>query len=426
MSSDELSCPNYKALFIVSSTAQAEILATLSRELHDYDISATNISTYFNRSQVERSLTRLNLSHNIIENRSQRGVKQHLEQIRPHIVVVFHDDTPMDRLFVKSANSMRIPTLLIQDGIMGHNQDLLMKGAHGTGKMSYILKYFSIFFASAPKFILRNDVSWKQKVDILRFELVYGAKWRGVYPGFGECLKMAAFGEATKNFWISNGADPKRVVITGNPKFDQVYHSRDDNCRDSVCKKWKIPTHKEIIVLLTQYFVEAKMWSSEQRRSFIIAIANASAKLPNTQLIIKLHPPHENEEDYNEIVKDLPTDPIICKYASLPELLNACNLAITVSSTAALEAMALGKPVVIVNLFDNKGASFYKESGGLYVETEQDILPTIQKALYDPNIGDYMKKSMEKFVYSQAYLQDGLSSNRIADLIRDMISGGLP
>ena len=180
-------------------------------------------------------------------------------------------------------------------------------------------------------------------------------------------------------------------------------------------------TDKEIVLLLTGQFVEGGLWSSEQRREFILAIATAAAALPHARLIIKLHAPQESEQDYDEIIKGLPHPPIVCKYAPLHELLNACSLAMTVSSTAALEAMALGRPVILVNLFNDAGALFYKGSGALFAEKEKDILPAINKALYDSQTRNEMAKSMENFVYQQAHLQDGQASKRIADLIIQMI-----
>lgn len=413
----------YRILFIVSSTAQVEMLCPLLIELHNYDVYAINIIKESRRSEMENSLLNLGICYETIDRYNPSCAKRLLDKIRPDIVIVGHDDTPMDRLFVKSAASMDIPTLLVQDGILGPNKHLLMKEARGIDRIGFCLKFIATSLYRVPRFVNRRDVCLPQKFEILWFELKYGARWNGVYPGFGECLKIAAFGETAKEFWISNGIDPGRVVVTGNPKFDRLYHSNSNNCRENVYKKWNIPTDKNIILLLTQYFVEAKIWNPEQRRLFVHSVANAVAELPNAQLIIKLHPPHEDVEDYNRIVKDLSSHPIICKYAPLADLLHACSLAITTSSTVALEAMALGKPVVIANLFgDGTGASFFKNCGAPFVERAEDILPAMQKILYYPKIRDNMMASMAKFVYQQAYLQDGQASKRIACLIRDLIA----
>lgn len=406
-----------KALFIVSSTAQAEMFKPISEKLPDWNIIAINTDKWYKREEIEAVLERLNFPNKTISSVKSSAIKDILNGEKPDVIVVGHDRCSMDRLFIKCANSMGIPTLLVQDGILAASRVKTRE----TGNLVISLRYFSTLPYRAFSFMLDGNYSWHQKIELGMLSLKIRGK-PGIF-GHGECQKMALFGNAVKKMFISEGIDPKRIVLTGSPKFDQVYYSKDGNSKQLVCEKWDIPADKEIILLLTQYFVEAGIWSSEQRRSFVTAVANAVALIPNTQLIIKLHPPHENEEDYNEIIRNLSIDPIVCKYAPLSELLNACSLAITVSSTAALEAMVLGKPIVIVDLFDIEcGSSFYKGSGSLYVEDELEILPALQKALYDPRTRENMKKSMDEFVHEQAYLQDGRASERISNLIRDMAS----
>ena len=406
-----------KAMFIVSSTAQAEMFKPISEKLSDWNTLAINIDRWHKKKEIDAVLERLKFPYKNISSVKSVAIKSILDCEKPDIIVVGHDRGSIDRLFIKYANSMGIPTLLVQDGILAANRAKIKE----TGSIGVSLRYFLTLPYRAFSFMLYDTLSWHQKIEIGMLCL----KLRGAYGiyGHGDCQKMALFGNAAKEMIISEGCDPKRIVLTGSPKFDSLYYSKNTNSKKLVCEKWNIPQDREIILLLTQYFVEAGVWSSEQRRSFVIAVANAVAALPNAKLIIKLHPPQENETDYNEIVRNLSIDPIVCKYSPLPDLLNACSLAITVSSTAALEAMVLEKPIIIVSLFDNEvGASFFKGSGSLYVENEQDMLSALQKALYDPQTRENMKKSTNKFVNEQAYRQDGLASKRIADLIRDMVS----
>ena len=411
-----------KALFIVDSTAQAEMFKPIAEELSDWDTVAINTDRWNKREEMEKVLQELNFPHKTIAGLKLGNVREIFRKERPDIIVVGHDRNLMDRLFVRYANKMGIPTLLVQDGILAASRDKTRE----TGSFSSSLGYAICLPVKAFRFIMNRDYSWRRKIETALFELRYGTRGKSGIYGHGECVKMALFGDTVKKMFISERIDPERIVVTGNPKFDKVYYSRDSNCKQKVCERWGIPPDKEIILLLTQYFVEAGHWDRKQRRQFTLAVIKAVSTLPDTQLIIKLHPPSENEEDYNEIVKGLIPPPIICKYASLPELLNACSLAITVSSTAALEAMAIGKPVVIVELFNDSGDSFYKESGALFAEREEDISSAMQKALYDPQTREEMAKSMEKFVYQQAYLQDGQASKRIADLIVSMVTGNKP
>jgi UDP-N-acetylglucosamine 2-epimerase len=222
---------------------------------------------------------------------------------------------------------------------------------------------------------------------------------------------------------VSEGISQERVIVTGSPKFDKLFYSKQDSCKDNVCREHDIRPDKDIIILFTEYQVESGEWTPEQRRMFVLAIAEAAARLPDAQLIIKLHPPYEKEEDYNEIIKEITPRPIVCKYANLPQLINACSLAIAFSSTTALESMAAERSVLLVDLF-NEGPSIYQDSGALFANSADQVLPMMQKALYDPQTKAKMKEMNSKFVFDQAFLQDGQASRRIASLIKDMASQG--
>ena len=235
---------------------------------------------------------------------------------------------------------------------------------------------------------------------------------------------MTVFGNVVKRMLVSEGVSQDRIVVTGSPKFDKLFCSKGDNCKEKVCQEHNIRSDQDIIVLFTEYRVESGEWTPEQRRTFVLAIAEAVSRLPDAQLIIKLHPPYEKEEDYNEIVKEITPKPIVCQYANLPQLINACSLAIATSSTTALESMAVERPVLLVDLF-NEGPSIYQGSGALFANTADQILPMMKRAIYDPQTKAKMKELNSKFVFDQAYLQDGQASSRIASLIRDMASRGI-
>jgi hypothetical protein len=126
----------------------------------------------------------------------------------------------------------------------------------------------------------------------------------------------------------------------------------------------------------------------------------------------------EKETDYQEIVKDLTEPPVICQNAPLWELLHACSLAITVLSGAGLEAMAAGKPLVVVNIFGEE-PPFDETSGAIIVHKEDDLLPVLETIFYH-GLSQEKKEAASNFVYQNAYLQDGKAAKRIADLIVKM------
>jgi len=242
--------------------------------------------------------------------------------------------------------------------------------------------------------------------------------FRHKIEGHGGCTKMAVFGSGTKELLVSEGIRPERIVVTGNPKFDYLFSARGRDCKSKVCQRYMIPEDTNIILLLTDYLVEVGEWTSTKRRQFVLAICQAVSRLPQSKLIIKLHPAAEKESDYREIVKDLTESPVICQNVSLWELLHACNLAITVLSGAGLEVMAAGKPLMIVNFF-GEPEPFDETSGATVVRKHEDLLPALEMMLYQ-GLSSEKKEAAREFVHRHAYIQDGKAARRIADLIVKM------
>lgn len=408
---------NHKALFVVSTTTQAEMLKEITEELPYWDNVFINIDKWSGKDEVDRVLTHLNVSHRSIDKVNTSELKNAIKKENPDIIIFGNDNTLIDRLFIKCANSMGIPTLLVQDGFLDWGE--IKKTDDFENKLRCLI--------NIPKktilLIKKKNLSLHQKAEVILSKLVFGKIVGAEIYGHGECTKMAVFGNATKDLFVSEGISPDKIVVTGNPKFDKLFCIKNKNSKKKVCEKWNIPYHEEIILLLTSYFVETGEWSAKQREDFVLAIANATAKLGNSHLMIKIHPPNEQEKDYQQIVHGLKRVPIICKHESLPELLDACSLAIIAfSSTTALEAMALQKPVIIVNLFNNAASSIFEMSGSIFVTREEDIFPAMENTLYNSTIRKGMSAKMGKFVFDQSYLQDGQAAKRIAELIITMVA----
>jgi hypothetical protein len=407
-----------KAIFVIQNASQAEMFRRIAKELSNWESLVINLQRWQDRANIEQALDKMNFSYKTLNNFSEQNVIKTVKQFQPGIVVVGNDDSPDSRIFIESANRMNIPTLLVQDGILSR-----ATSKNREVKANKIAIYLALIPFKFFRFILTGRYPFRQKIEIVSHEFRYGPKWRkdhtGMFPGTGNSRKMAVFGETTKELFLSEGVEPERIIITGNPKFDGVYNSTLVNCKANVCKKFGIPEDKKIILLVTQYFVEAAYWSVEQRKKFVTLIADAAASLPDTSLIIKIHHPLEKENEYQEIAKGINSRPVVSCYDDTSELLSACDLVITVNSTAALEGMAIKKPVVIVNLYNNN-VSFFNGSSAIFVTKEQEVLPAMQKALYDQKTREEMIKKSDEFVYKRAYLQDGKASERIAKLMISM------
>ena len=404
-----------KILFVVSTASQAAMFGPIGHQLTIWDILAVCINRSQNkRVEIGTVLEGFSFPYKTVECPSPGRANMVIKETQPDMVVVGHDADLDTTFFIKSANSRHIPTLLVQDGIW-----VSAKRETKAGNLRLRIGRLCSLPRGIPGLLKDKEHTWWQKLQRVWIILRYSVIWKQRIYGHGECLKMAVFSEVVKELRVSEGIDGERIVVTGNPKFDEVFCYGRLDCKPRICQRWGIPPESEIVTLMTGPFVKYGGWGIEQEKEFVLAIVRAVMTLPNVRLIIKVHPA-EFEAEYREIVKDLKSPPIICKNIILPELINASSIIMTVASSAAIEAMAAGKSVIIVNLFDDSEPLFYKGSGALYVEKEEDILLALKKCLYDSKAKEEMKESTQKFVYDQAHLQDGQASKRIVDLILSM------
>lgn len=410
-----------RVIFFVDATPNIEMFVTIIKKLPvNYDNLVINLDRWTKQTEIELKLEEHGIKYKTIGGWSQSHIDRMLEEVKPDIIAMPHDSAiPLDGLIISRANTKHIPTLYIPHGILtpqGRKSPLAKKKRlYWRGIISWIKLSHELIMGSLT--LMRLDKpAWKFLLETGRLWIKYLFRYRP--EGHGGCSKMAVYGDITKELLISEGINSKHIVVTGNPKFDYLFSAKGSDCKSKVCQRYGIPEDEDIILLLTDYFVEVGEWTPGQRKQFIMAVCKAASKLLKCKLIIKLHPSAEKEEDYQEIIKDLPQKPIICRNVPLWELLHACSLAITVSSMAGLEAMAADKPLVIFNLFKNVTA-FDESSGAFIVYTESNLLSVLQEIL-NKGLSTKMKKAAEHFVYRQAYLQDGKASKRIADLIMQM------
>lgn len=206
--------------------------------------------------------------------------------------------------------------------------------------------------------------------------------------------KIAVGGKTIKNIMMSFGTESRNIEITGWPKFDPTI-------------KKGTQTSEKYILFATQ--------PMDYRTNLEIARI-LSRNLKRQELIIKPHP-GENEKVYKEITKNATLVP---KNSDFVSLLKDCEVLVTIGSTAVLEAIALRKPVFLIDVFGDTTAKYYLRNRIAIRVKNLEELGTMIK-----NRGLLKKKIREadirRFLHSHLYKLDGMASRRIAYLIDRMV-----
>ena len=212
------------------------------------------------------------------------------------------------------------------------------------------------------------------------------------------------------------GKDTKRVLITGQSRFDKLAKASELLDKNEVCKKFGLDPQAKNLLWATQ------TQSGIETKKNISVVYNGVSSLENVRLIIKPHP--TGDQNASLYRKDSPIVPVIVQGDSdISELLYVCDTLITKDSTTGIEAAILGKPIIVLNLMGEpyRHVSYVQEGIAIGVYKRQDFLPAIKDALYNEEVRGKLAKAREKFIYDNAYLVDGQASKRVADLIIQMI-----
>ncbi|MHA2094522.1 MAG: CDP-glycerol glycerophosphotransferase family protein, partial [Candidatus Hodarchaeales archaeon] len=181
-------------------------------------------------------------------------------------------------------------------------------------------------------------------------------------------------------------------------------------------RRWlNLPDDKPIVIWTTQ----THWLSEEENRKNIDAIYSSLKELKSKfNLIIKLHP---NEDQQAPLYRQDPSiDPIILGRGSeILQLIYISDILITKHSMTATEAVALNKPVVILNLSGNPDVIDCVDRRVAFgVYQKEDLSNTILRLLEDDK---ELEVNRPDYVRSEFYQIDGKSSERLGKLMMKMI-----
>lgn len=224
------------------------------------------------------------------QNRWIDQIDKHLRQHAPHAILLDEDATPFKRIVVLLAQRQGIPTLVVQHG--------------------------------AP---------------VVRFAFV---------PTLAD--RFCASCQGSANQMINWGAEPDRVFVTGTPKNEQV------QARIRGIKRKHSPTQSPRFLLLATTIprdhrpdaVQFHLTTATYQGMLHLAWSSVS-QIEGGSLVVKLHPRSRETGFYQVIARDYPgLHTEFVRTGDLADLLPGCTAVLSCVSTAGIEALACGIPVI--------------------------------------------------------------------------------
>jgi polysaccharide pyruvyl transferase WcaK-like protein/SAM-dependent methyltransferase len=272
-----------------------------------------------------------------------------------------------------------------------------------------------LFLAIEVNYILRNAVHYCKQKKIKALIVQHGAPNKYSLHAFApfEADCFAAWGDFTRDFLIQNGVGREQIVVTGGPCFDVTVSLNPD--KKKICAEAGIDPEKKIIVFTTQASGAGGRPTLEEIEAGIRETSRAASRYPDLQLLFQVSP-NQSIESIQQILDAAgPSNAVALRYKDTESLMAVSDGVITFFSTTAIDALLLGKPLLLINLSDDKDFyPFVPMAAAFGAYTEAEVQPAFKKLVEKP---DELKNGREKAIPYVVYKIDGKSLQRVTALI---------
>jgi UDP-N-acetylglucosamine 2-epimerase len=370
---------------------------------------------------IAKALQGSGLPSSIIEDYGTYDVTKIVKREQPDLIIVTCDYSFVEQAFVLAGLHLSAPTLLIQNGARG-NAPMTNYFKAGIRKLRrnpslYIRRY---------RYMLRTlrstGTSWPGTAIHAFKDLFEGLSGNPVLGSRGS-QRIVVSSDYDRDFLLRKGIESQRVVVTGNPLYDDMSLAVGPSDATFADDEPVLQREKTTILLLTSATVEHGMWTEAMRDKYVREILGAVNQIGSeAELVIKIHP-MESLETYSRLLpKESQIKISLCKEASILDLIQSSDVVITYYSTTTMAALALNKPVLIVNLFNEPEYLPYVTSGAAVgARRPEDILPALRDALYNPVVKNKLSQARKGFLEGYRYNLDGQATKRVAEAITHML-----
>ena len=234
--------------------------------------------------------------------------------------------------------------------------------------------------------------------------------------------RTAVFGEEARRLLLEMGHYPAHeLVLTGSPKLDQLQESARGWDRAATRAELGVTASETLVVVASRF--RGIRRTHQSIGSALPGLVRALEAL-GARTVIKPHPA-EGAEDYARVLAEtgVTRAQIVPPGADLLRLLHAADALVTVESLAAVEALVLERPVVVLNAPTNLRA-MVEARVALGVPVGADPTDALRRALFDESTREQLRVARERYRPEIAFGADGGATARILDLVRS--TAGVP
>jgi hypothetical protein len=204
--------------------------------------------------------------------------------------------------------------------------------------------------------------------------------------GSGGARRVAVWGEASRGYFRSAGVNEARLRLTGCPRFDQIAEADWEECRISVRRRFGI--EGPVVTLLTNPIDDQGYCTTAEKLSMVAGFFHRTLPVLESEgatLVLKPHA-RESAREYAEAIGEsrIGRRVRVVEHEPIYSILAASDAAVTLASTAGLEALLFGLPLGVLEIpgagyvhdYVSSGAAWGLGSNGANGEHIAEMLRT--------------------------------------------------
>lgn len=235
--------------------------------------------------------------------------------------------------------------------------------------------------------------------------------------------RIAAMGPASVGDMIAQGVSADRIVVTGQPGFDAMTGSGHE--ARAVREELGVPQGAKMMLFASQPPVPGAFVDLAARREMIRTLSRLASSREDWVLVVKPHP-GERVKDLRALLGNGPRVVVVDRSRSIAPLIQACDVFATFFSTAALQALYAGKPVINLDFAGDEGVRMYAESSATWVARSAGELASQLDRILETGSAEAaagMEPARRRFLAACVHHTDGLAASRVCDVARALTAG---
>ncbi len=231
--------------------------------------------------------------------------------------------------------------------------------------------------------------------------------------GFPVPTRTLVFDRFAADHLVHAGRFPAESIdVTGSARLDALSREATATGADAAARiRQSIGAGdgQSLVVVAAKYTQIARVFRD---------LVSAAASIPGVLLVVKCHPA-EGPEPYLRDAGGAGSVRIADASVDLAVLIRASRLLVTVNSTAALEAMVLGTPSLVLATPNN--LSPFVDAGVMAgVQDGMPIEPALRRVLFDEACRSGLASRAQAFMQEYRIGSDGLAASRAAGVVLDL------